>query len=248
MSDSTHDPDSRNTWTQPRFVIAAVVVALIAVMAVVLAITGPSGGDSTGAPTPTDSATQSSTTEAPSTSDSACGLEPADQAVPVAPPPDTEWELVGTVAAPTAPETIGPGVVDDGLRSCFARAPSGALFAAANVIATTTAPDLVVPLIRELAAEGPGREAALEALEVDPPTATDPGALQIAGFSFLNYDNDLTVVDLVLRARNGGYGHVPLTMRWEDGDWKVVLPQDGNIAGTLQDLPDLAGYVPWGGA
>jgi hypothetical protein len=100
--------------------------------------------------------------------------------VPVAAPPDTEWELVGTVAAPTAPETIGSGVVDDGLRSCFARSPLGTLYAAVNVLTTTVVDGEGEALVRNFAAAGEGRDAALAALaqEFGTPDPRSGGWLQ----------------------------------------------------------------------
>lgn len=246
MSDSTHDTEGPNMWTQSRFVIAAVVVALIAVMAVVLAVSGPGGNDSTASPTPT--VTESSTPRTSASTDSVCGLEPGDQTVPAAAPEDTEWELVGTVAAPTAPEEIGPGVEEDGLRSCFARSPLGALYAAANLLATTSNPDQREALVRELTAEGPARQLALELLAAEGQQAASNTKLQVAGFTFLNYDRDNAVVDLATRVDSGALAHISIALTWEAGDWKLVLAPDGRVSGDIGQIPDLTGYVPWGGA
>lgn len=245
MSGSTQDPEDTSPWTRPRFVVAAVVVALIAVFAGVLAVTRPTDEGGAAAPPPA-AATPTVTSSAPADDASVCGLEPGGQDVPVTTPPDTEWELVGTVAAPTAPETIGPGVVEDGLRSCFVRSPLGALYAAANVLATTTVDGQGEALVRNLAAGGEGRDAALAALAEE--SGGSSTRIQVAGYNFLNYDAASTVIDLAIRAETGAYAHLPLTMRWEDGDWKVVFPTDGDLAAAVQQLPDLTGYVPWGGA
>lgn len=243
---STDDsPDGTSTWTQPRFVIAAVIVALIAVFGVVLAVTGPADGDEEPAPR-ADPTSAPPTAEA--TSDSTCGLEPGDQTIPVIAPPNTDWELVGTVAAPTAPDTIGPGVIDEGLRSCFAHSPLGALYAAVNIVALTTVPEQREAIARELAVPGAGRDRALELLASSPgPSATSP-PFQVAGYAFLNYDEASTVVDLALRGANGGFAHLPVTLRWQGGDWKVVVPPDGDLASGVQAVPDLTGYTPWTGA
>lgn len=243
-TDDSHD--GTNTWTQPRFVIAAVVVALIAVFGVVLAVTGPADGDNEPAPRadPTSAPPRADAVRA----DSPCGLEPGDQTIPVIAPPDTDWELVGTVAAPTAPDTIGPGIVDDGLRSCFARSPLGALYAAVNFVATTSDPELRIRAVRELAASGDGQDRAIAAVEsAERPSAPTSGA-QVAGFSFLNYDDAAAVVDLAIRVDTSGYVHLPLSLRWEGGDWKVVLPPTGEPYDAIQPLPDLTGYAPWSGA
>lgn len=253
MSDNAPDADQpASPWTQKGFIAAAVVVALLVVLGVVLVFTNP---DDTRADPPPQTQSSSSTTTSPTTEptgDSACGLPAGDQAVPAAAPEGTEWELVGTIAAPTAPETHGPGEVVDGLRTCFARTPTGALYAAANFLATTSAPELRRALISELAAEGPGRDAALEALAGEGEQESSGSGTQIVGFSFLNYDASTTTVDLALRGFNssgsGGLAHLPLTLRWEAGTWKVMLPDDGNVGRAIQGIPDLTGYAPWSGS
>ena len=78
-----------------------------------------------------------------------------DQTVPVTPPADTEWELVGRVVAPTAPEVYGPAVTDP-VRSCFARTPTGALYAAVNASGHDHAARRSAPARRGPGRRGPG--------------------------------------------------------------------------------------------
>jgi hypothetical protein len=162
----------------------------------------------------------------------------------------TAWELVGTMAAPTAPRTHGPGRVENGLRSCFARSPVGALYAAVNIVATTTDPALRVPLVRALAADGEGREAALRLLSTPQPPSDTTTQIQIAGFSLPNYDRQAATIDLAMQlstVSGSGYVHVAMPLRWEGGDWKVVVPPNGDLATTVRPLPDLTGYAVWSG-
>lgn len=252
MSDGSYDSDGTNTWMQPRFILAAVVVALIAVFAVVLTVTGPADSNDREPAPRADSATPSAEPDPAGDSDSACGLEAGDQTIPVTAPADTQWELIGTIAAPTAPDTLGPGDVDDGVPTCFARSPLGALYAAGNFIATTSVPNLREALIRERAASGEGHDAALEAIANEGDQRASDSGTQIAGFSFLNYDSSATTIDLAFRGFSatgaGGLVHLPLMLRWEEDDWKVVLPTDGDVTRGLGPIPDLTGYVPWAGA
>lgn len=250
--DNTHaDEEAPNPWTQRGFVASAVVVALIAVLGLFLAFAGPSGGNGNAAPraiTPTTTTSPSAGSNTPPASDSACGLPAGDQAVPRTAPKNTNWELVGTMAAPTAPDTHGPGRVDDGLRSCYAHSPTGALYAAANFVAATTVPDRREAAVRELAAEGPGRNAALAAIKREGEQRADGSGTQIAGFTFLNYGSETSVVDLAFRTSSGAFAHMPMSLRWQNGDWKVVFPDDGDLGHTIKPLPDLTGYARWGGA
>ncbi len=58
------------------------------------------------------------------------------------------------------------------------------------------------------------------------------------------------MVDLAFRVdRSGttGYFHTTSTMRWERGDWKLVLSQNGIPFDSTQQIPNLNGYVPWSG-
>jgi len=244
MSHDTEGQEQVSPWTRPWFVIAAAVVVLLVVLALVLAVIRPeTDRDRTDpAPAPTTSAS----TAAPPTDVSTCGLEAGDQAVPAVPPVRTDWELVGTVAAPTAPETIGPGVVAEGLRSCFARSPLGALYAAANFLATTSDPGLRLRAAQELTAAGEGRDRALDLLEGADPGGAGSG-VQVAGFTFLNYDPASAVVDVAMTAQ-GAAVHLPVSLRWEGGDWKVLMPPTGQIYEAIAPLPNLTGYVPWSGA
>jgi hypothetical protein len=243
--DEAQDGRSFSPWTRPRFVMAAVIVLLIAVMGVVATVLGGGddqaiGRDDTPRATASPSATPSART------DSGCGLPAGSQLVPTAPPPGTRWELVGTVAAPTAPRAHGPGVVRNGLRSCFAHSPTGALYAAANFLASSSNADLRVRVAEELTADGPGREAAVAAVKAGPNSGSDAG-LQISGFNFLDYNRQSSTVDMAMRL-NGSVVHLAMPMRWETGDWKVVMPPDGDLYSGLQALPDAVGYVPWAGA
>ena len=225
-----------------------VVVLAVGLLLAVLPLRDPepgAGGETTTPPT-----TSSAPAQAPVAAE--CSLPVGDQTVPVVPPADTQWELVGRVVAPTAPEVYGPAVTDP-VRSCFARNPTGALYAAVNALATTTLPDAPRLLAEELGAEGPGREAALEQLPADgsPVPADDTAAqVQLAGFQFLSYTEDETVIDLaILGVSDGqtGYVHSAFTLRWEDNDWRIVHTPEGAPFSGVQTLPSLAGYVPWSG-
>ncbi|RPF27006.1 hypothetical protein [Georgenia muralis] len=155
---------------------------------------GPTTGDPTGEPTAgTDGATDGPADDG-ETGDGATGAAPpagtdgtADPADPAAAgepsfcgmgpaqtdgtvtraPEGVAWELVGTVAAPALPGT-GPGVKEpDGFRSCYAQSPTGALLAAANIVAMGSVDALLPRTTAELTATGPGRDAALARLDAE---------------------------------------------------------------------------------
>ncbi|MDX6728445.1 MAG: hypothetical protein QOK49_3250 [Baekduia sp.] len=237
-------------WIQPRFIAAAGVVGLIAVLGVGLAVIP--GGDKHSEPAqaaPATAAPGVPTEGAPPTdpASSICGLPAGDQTVPSAAPKATKWELVGTMAVPTAPKQLGPGKVTAGLRSCFAHSPTGALYAASSFVAMVNLPATRVAAAKSLTAAGPDRETFIG--ETVATTAGATPGIQIGGFRVLNYSPTITTIDLGLKVITStavGYAHTVLTMRWEDRDWKAEAPPTGQQSPT-QVLPSLAGYLPWTG-
>lgn len=121
---------SRSPFARHGFAAGAVLVALLAAAGVWLAVTGPGRSSWPQAAPSTGSA-------APTAGRSACGLPGGDQ-TPPAVAPVTHWVLVGTIAAPHDPSTVGPAASRDGVGVCFAPTPTGALYAAANFLAATS--------------------------------------------------------------------------------------------------------------
>lgn len=242
------EPDQTTSpFARRGFIAAAVVVALIVVAAVVLAFTG-GDSDSDPAPQAGGSATAPATTSAVGSGE--CDQPRGPQTPPVT-APTTDWELVGTLVAPTDPDGAGPGkVTDDGLRTCFAHDPTGALFAAVNWIGSTTNAELAEAAAEDLTAPGPGRDVILAAFANDPSSVVgdESGGIQITGFSFMAYTGDVAMISLAIGLVGEGQASMPVTLEWSGTDWLMQLPADGNIAAGIQALPSLAGYVPWSGA
>ncbi len=87
-------------------------------------------------------------------------LPSGGQAVPTGTPVGTRWLLVGDMAEPSAPSTVGPERRVDGFWECYAHSPLGALYAAENVIAAFSAqPQSTV--IAALAVPGHARDVAV---------------------------------------------------------------------------------------
>jgi hypothetical protein len=178
------------------------------------------------------------------TGGSVCGLPAGDQAVPTTTPADTTWQLIGTMAAPTAPH-LGPGRFGAGLPYCYAHSPMGALYAAANFVAVLTDPSLRLPAAKYLTAAGPGRDELIR-------QSTGPGGpgssdMQLAGFVVApNYTADTASVDLAIRFGRY-YVHLQVPLAWQAKDWKVVIPDDGHPLSGMAQIPDLTNYVPWSG-
>jgi len=240
MTEPTVNED-QNPLTKPKFIISAVVVAIIVALGIVLALLPKGGGTPTAEPSnsgPTTASTQPSAAAAASV----CGLPSGDQAKPATTPTDTKWELVGKIAAPTSPTQYGPGKTEaNGLRSCFAHSPTGALYAASNV-AVLSATGKARLVYEQLAVPSPERDALLNQPE---PQETSPVTAQIAGFQIRSYDGDRAVIVIAAKGSNGALVSVPVPLQWNGGDWKVVVPATGSTGGG--QISDLSGFIPWSG-
>lgn len=249
MSESTQSSTERSPFTKPGFIIsAALVIALIA--AVVLIFILPKA-DNTAQPAPAsspDNVSAAPTKSADATGKSVCGL-PSSTETALGAAPKSKWELVGKMAAPTDPKTFGPGVTDgDGFRSCFANSPTGALYAAANMIALgSSGTQDELKLADKLLVPGPGRDAAIAEAKTRTSTAGSGETAQVSGFLLKSYSPAEADVDLAIKLPNGALAHSVLSLRWVAGDWKVKASDDGQIFNGVAQLSDLSGFILWSG-
>lgn len=239
--DSAAQPE--NPFTRPWFLASAAVVIIIVILALVYALLPPVGATPpSSAPTAAASSPATPTTDSDDTGDSVCGLPEGDQTIP-GPDLESQWELVGKTAAPAEPESFGPGGVNsEGVRTCFAHNPTGALYAAANVFAFGSE-NRLEDAYRYLSAEGPVRDRLLA--EASEGTGSSDVSVQLAGYQYVSYSEDTAVVTLGIEGSNDATLAWTLTMRWEDGDWKGVL-SDSPDAGFTQ-VSDLSDFIPWSG-
>jgi hypothetical protein len=227
-------PKAENPFTKPWFLVSGGVLVVVLVLAVVYALLPPVGAAPNGQSTPTVDTSPARPSAA--TGDSICGLPKGQPTIP-GPGLTSKWELVGKIATPTAPQKFGPGkVVSDGVRTCFAHNPTGALYAAANVLAMS-ASGRQVETYKHLAASGPERDAALSTS-----SASEPVDVQVAGYQFVSYSDDSAVITLGVKFANDTYFTFATAMKWESGDWKTVLPPASG-----QQVKDLSALIPWSG-
>lgn len=251
MSDITPDDNKRNPFSRPGF-IASVALVLVLIAAVIVIAFLPRGGDEpdAGSTEPTNGTTTSAPAPtADDTEESICGL-PGNDATALGAAPENDWELVGTIVVPTDPETAGPGIEEeDGFRACFAQTPTGALFAATNLMGLGSSDDQALQLkfTQQLTVPGVGQDAALESIEGRDSLDSSGSSLQIAGFQLLSYTDEAANVDIAFRIDNGAIGHAVLPLRWVDGDWKAELADNGQLINQPSQLNDLSDYIPWSG-
>lgn len=246
MSQSPENTTESNPFTQRGFIIAAALVVALIAAAVVIFLLPPDRNNAQTSPVPvsTELPATGNATASPAAEESVCGL-PSSSETALGKAPETKWELVGTMAAPTD-RMIGPGKTDQqGIRSCFAHSPTGALYAAVNLWALGLDPSKAPAIAEQLAAEGPGRDAGMKAPVV---AAAGSGVkVQIAGFN-VSYTDKQAVVELAFKSDNGALGAVRTTLLWQNGDWKGVVADNGDPLETPQAISDLSKFIPWSGA
>ncbi|PPG79281.1 hypothetical protein C5D04_10090 [Rathayibacter sp. AY1D2] len=239
-----NDSEPRNPFTTKGFIIGATVVGVLALSGIVLGVTSldAGGGGTTtadpGVSTPNPSSTLSAEAE------SVCGLPGYEETGTLTAAPTTEWTIVGTMAAPES-AVVGPGITGtDGVRSCYAHTPEGALFAIANVWAMGTDARLSSLVTAQLTVPGAGRDAAL----AKDTTQSNTGlSAQIAGFKLLSYSGTDATVDTAFQVSNGSLLSFAYALKWVEGDWKIVLTDEGDPTFRPVALQSLGGYVTWSG-
>ncbi|MDQ1245812.1 MAG: hypothetical protein QG597_179 [Actinomycetota bacterium] len=231
-------------WSSPRTALAAGLVAVIIVLGLFLTLRG-----SGTTPPPGDGA------EGPATTPAAGGQAPpvtvpgpAAEEVPRVTAPPVTWSLYKGVALPVS-ATAGPRDLDGDVAAGYAHTPTGALVAAAQVSSRYGIADNWRSVVDRSIARGPGRDVWIATRsKYDKLASVSPGTYcQITGFSFIDYQPSRAVIQLANRCSSGQLQTVPITVSWQDGDWKLVLQPDGSPSPMNQVIPSLDGYVVWGG-
>ena len=90
-------------------------------------------------------------------------------------------------------------------------------------------------------------------LEASPPPASDSGdtaRAQVSGFKIDNYGPNEATVDLAIKytggENDGQLLSLPVVVKWEDGDWKVLITPNGAPVAPAA-LSSLGGYIPFSG-
>jgi hypothetical protein len=169
-----------------------------------------------------------------------------DAAVPTTAPADVTWELFRGVALPTSP-THGPTRIDGPVHSGYARTPTGALLADAQITMrrVISEGDSWRQVTESQVVPGPGRDAYVNLRSRVSDEIPTEGLTQFVGFRFVTYTPDLAVVSLATRGSSGAIQVATDTLRWVDGDWRLEVPASG--LQQPQVVQSLAGYVPWSG-
>jgi hypothetical protein len=242
---ATGEPADR---PRPGTVLAGAVAAVILAGAGAVALSGGGSPPPAAAPATAGAAAP----REPTATEAARPAEVApDGAEPLLSPPPVTWQLFSGVALPYSP-TAGPRSIDGPVYAGYERSQTGALIAAAQLGTRY----LLTPGEgwRKVAARqvlpGVGRDAFVAArAEVDD-LEVPPGTYgQLAGFRMVTFTPDVAVISFVSRfSLTGQLQATTTTVKWTGGDWRLELQPDGGSSPTAQTVPDLDGFVVWGGA
>jgi hypothetical protein len=159
------------------------------------------------------------------------------------------WELFGQVALPYS-DTVGPTRVSKTTASGFARTPTGALIAAAHIVVragSSAGKASWQPTVMEQMTPGKNRDALLAGLDLQSPMPGEPGELaQLIGFKFVAYTPDSSIIGLAWRAGPGVFVVSTVTLHWQNDDWRMDAPPNGNWQNLSQRAMDINGIVQWG--
>ncbi len=176
-----------------------------------------------------------------------CGLSDGDQAIPSGKAPSVDgWEVSRRVVVPRS-AAYGPGKTDgDGFRRCFAHSPTGAVYAAYNVIAALADQTKAVATARKLMLPGRDTETLIEQLATESgDAASEP--TQLAGYRVVDASRDRVTIMLALPVESQ-YMSATITLSWYAGDWRLVPPPSGSPVGApYSQHRDLDGFVAWSG-
>ncbi|MEV6284483.1 hypothetical protein [Kribbella sp. NPDC051770] len=273
-SGSGDDGNNASVWESRGFVASAIVIGAVVVCLVVWLVAGGARSgtpDSRQSPSvtptqvgPTDDSSDDPT-EPPATPDppsstpsvpptpsgtGGCRAKNPPQRIPREAPGAVSWQFETNMLIPLQAQG-GPAVQDaKGLRSCFAHSPTGAVLAAMVTLGQIRNPQLTEAVLRTRIAPGDGRTLALKAVRTSPTPRNTGQTSQFTGFKVIDYLPNRAIISIAVRLDSQKVAGLPVTLLWQDNDWKLVLQPDGSFNGAVAPdvLQSLEGYVRFGGA
>jgi hypothetical protein len=113
-------------------------------------------------------------------------------------------------------------------------------------LGSTGSPELVAKLADKLLVPGTGRDSAMREASAKPASASAT-SIQVRGFLMKSYTPSESTVDLAFETNSGALAHLTLSMRWMNGDWKVMPADDGKTYTGPTQIRDLSGFILWSG-
>lgn len=254
MSPRRGDQQQSGEWEKPLFQQRGWVISAGFLLAVVvfagLAAVGVGDGDSSESPESKPSP-HSSDPQAPGDGSdggrpAGCRTDDHDQEKPTEPPQDMRWKNVGADVIPTS-ASAGPTKYDGPVWSCFAHTPMGAVMAV-HTITQHISHSGWRDVAKEQMVPGKGRDVFMRkrAREKSKTSGSAPNSTRYAGFQVLGYSKKQASVMVLMELAKKAYYTIPIEVRWQDGDWKLVQRKDGSYSPNPSLVDSARGYVTWG--
>jgi hypothetical protein len=213
-----------------RWIVSAGVVAVLAVITGIVLTTGSTASHQTIAHTST----------------AACPATAESSTIPTTPPPDLQWKNISAFLVPTS-ATYGPLRASGTVWQCYPHDPMGAVIAAYDIDAGLGSPQWKAWADQD-ALPGQGRQAFIAASQSQAYQPAAPGEIaQAVGFEVISYTSQQATIE-TLADGDENYFANEFTVAWYDGDWKMVLTQDGSTGPTPQFVTSTDGFTLWGDA
>jgi hypothetical protein len=251
------EPTGDGPLLTPRLLLTAAVLVGVVAFALVAVLTRSASptaaGNSSAARHPAATSHRGAApghTAAPASSPAAaadsCDVSPGHQAIPVSAPAGVTWQLYDTVALPFSAQA-GPTVISGDVARCYAHSPTGALLAAVQIAIRYALAANWQAVVAAQVMPGTGRNVYAAQRSGVNFTVGAGEFGQIAGFQFVTYTTALAVVQIVVQLPSGEMQSTTMTVQWSGGDWRLQLQPDGSPGPNVQQVPNLTGFIPWGG-
>ncbi|MFF6781850.1 hypothetical protein [Streptomyces sp. NPDC012510] len=235
-------------WQQRGWILSAgFLLVLVVLAAVTLMTSGDDSSEASGSPAPTATASDGDESGNENDRPAGCRTDDSEQDKPTSAPKDMYWKAGGTTLVPVS-KSAGPLKFDGPVWSCFAHTPMGAVFAA-HAITNNFGLEGWREVVERQVVPGAGRDAyiAKRSKQQKESAAGQPSEETFAGFTVLAYNEKESTVMILGRVPSvDRYGSLSVTLRWQDGDWKVLPDPDGTIYGGVSYTDGTNGFITWG--
>jgi hypothetical protein len=228
-----------NIW----WVVSGIGIVLVVVALILVLIFGRGGAsDDDAAPVDTTTSEPVSTETADATATTSCDLDDGNQDIPVT-APEATWTTVDYLLVPSSNE-FGPAPLEGSEWACFAHSPTGALFAAAQVMAGASGPDYE-SFMNDAGVDNAALQAWIAGENPETHTQSPGNVAQFAGFQMASVAPDRVTVKLAI-AQSGISGSYTADMVWDDvdGTWKVDMSAS-TFFDNVATLENLNAFTPW---
>lgn len=243
MDGYVEEREERSAGVRTSFVVAAAFLALVAAGGTWFALASRGGQDPVGQ-ADTSAPAVSAAEPTSGGGESVCGMEPGDQAVPTTPLGPTGVSVGVGLHVPSV-EGAGPGVVE-GVSRCFAHSPTGAVVAAANFVRWFSSNQQLPEVTRTLTLAGAEQDRLVADITAGW-DGTTVAPVNIDSYRVTVRSADELLVELAVTAPGNVSERFryPLVMVWDQGDWKVQVPANGEWGISAQQSVNGEGWVPW---